>query len=90
MGEAVNEQAAPFLPIASAQASISAAVVKGEVHCRKTSTSTGSPSASIMSRAWSSALSDEAWSPEISAGRSTTSAPAARAAAAISGSSVET
>lgn len=71
--------------------SMSSAVVSGDVHCRNVTNSGTVPSrAARTSRTCSSAASDEAVSPLIDAGRVITSAPSARAAAAISSSSVET
>ncbi|MDF3149155.1 hypothetical protein [Streptomyces sp. T21Q-yed] len=70
---------------------MSSRTMKGLVHCTSRTTSTGEPcSASWASMACSTAASEVAVSPAMAAGRSTTSAPAWRAAAAMPWSSVET
>lgn len=71
--------------------STSSAVRKGLVHWTRRTTSARRPwRASSVSSACSTAASLVAVSPESGAGRSTVVAPAARAASAIAGSSVET
>lgn len=90
-GATVSAVSAPFETIASTTPSTSSRMMNGLVHWTSRTTSTGEPcSASWVSMACRTAASEVAVSPAMAAGRSTTSAPAWRAAAAMAWSSVET
>ncbi|GDY54352.1 hypothetical protein SVIO_049750 [Streptomyces violaceusniger] len=82
---------APFSATAAATPSMSSLMMKGLVHCTRSTTSTVVPcDASYASIAWITAASLVAVSPAMSVGRWMTTAPAPRAAAAMPVSSVET